>query len=405
MSAADVKPPSRRPRDRGAQIAARAGELFAARGYQSVKMEDIAEAAGITPRAIYRHFDNKQALLAQVVHAQQGPVIELIERLGAEDDDSSPVQRLTALTEVHMDSRRLSVLWQREARHLQDAEYALIRKRTVALARDYIALIVAPFRPDLDPRDDATMFRAWTLGSVVSSSSYFDVTISRAQLVHELVEAAQRVIMSTTPEPEAAAARPAPTRRTPGSRREQLIAASAHAFRRSGYAGVSIDDIGHEVGLVGPALYRYFDNKADILIAAATRFSEWRALETLRALEREPRADRVVHRLISSYASLAAEYPELVSLSLTERLFLPAEVRERLQRAESETLAEWQRWLLEARPDLESQQAAVRVNVTRTVIDDCVRTGRLRSMPDFEADLRAVALATLGVDGASAPSA
>jgi AcrR family transcriptional regulator len=405
VSAADVKPPSRRPRDRSAQIAARASELFAERGYQSVKMEDIAEAAGITPRAIYRHFQNKQALLFQVVQEQQGPVIETIDRLSAEAADASPIEKLTALADVHLDSRRLSVIWQREARHLKDEDFALIRERTLALARQYVTLIVLPSRPDLDRDSDAAVLRAWALGSVVSSSSYFDVTISRAQLVRELVAAAQRAILAKATKPKATGARSANVPRTPGSRREQLIAASAHAFWRNGYAGVSIDEIGREVGLVGPALYRYFDNKADILVAAATRFSEWRALETLRALEREPRADRVIHRLIDSYVSLATDFPELVALSLTERLFLPPEVRERLQRAESETLSEWQRWLVEALPELESQQAAARVNVTRTVIDDCVRNGRLRSSPDFAADLRAVALATLGVPGASRPSA
>jgi AcrR family transcriptional regulator len=224
-------------------------------------------------------------------------------------------------------------------------------------------------------------------------------------LVHELVEAARRAILSQSPATDHAARRPSNPRRTPGSRREQLIAASAHAFRGSGYAGVSIDEIGREVGLVGPALYRYFDNKADMLVAAATRFSEWRALETLRALDREPRADRVIHRLIDSYASLAMDFPELVSVSLTERLFLPSDVRERLQRAELETLSEWQRWLVEAVPELESQQAAVRVNVARTVIDDCVRTRRLQSSPDFKQDLRIVALATLGVPAESQTSA
>jgi AcrR family transcriptional regulator len=405
VSAADVKPPSRRPRDRGAQIAARASELFAERGYQSVKMEDIAEAAGITPRAIYRHYANKQALLFQVVKEQQGPVIDVVERLAAGAADASPIERLEALADVHMDSRRLSVLWQREARHLEDEDFALIRQRTIELARNYVSLVVLPLRPDLDGDGDAALLRAWAIGSVVSSPSYFDVTISRAQFVHELVEAARRAILSKPATGDGADARGERVRRTPGSRREQLIAASAHAFRKNGYAGVSIDDIGREVGLVGPALYRYFDNKADMLVAAVTRFSEWRSLETLRALEREPRDDHVIHGLIDRYVRLALDVPELVSLSLTERLFLPPEVRERLQRAESETLSEWQRWLVAALPDLEREQAAVRVNVARTVIDDCVRTRRLRSSPRFEDDLRVVAHATLGISGAARASA
>jgi len=398
VGAADVTPSSRRPRDRSEQIAARASELFAERGYQSVKMGDIAEAAGITPRAIYRHFESKQALLAQVVQEQQGPVIDLVERLSAAADETSPVERLTAIAEVHLDSRRLSVLWQREARHLEAEVFQVVRARTVWLARQFAALVVVPERPDLAGDDDGALMRAYAMGSVVSSPSYFDVTISRARLVHELVEATRRTIRAETTTATHATAGEPGARRVPGSRREQLVGASALAFRRHGYAGVSIDDIGRDVGLVGPGLYRHFDTKADILIACATRFSEWRALETLRALEREPRDDRVIHRLIENYVGLAAAYPEFVALSLTERLFLPPEVRERLQRAESEVLAEWQRWLLEALPDLESSQAAVRVHVARAVIDDLVRTRHLRIRPSFEADLRTMALATLGLE-------
>lgn len=391
--------PSRRPRDRREQIATIASELFAERGYQSVKMEDIAEAAGVTPRAIYRHYANKQALLAHVVLGEQMPVIQVVEQLSADDSAVSVADRLTALVEVSLDNRLLSALWQREARHLKPDDFTLVRERTKMLAKSYIPLMIEPERSDLDA--DTALLRAWAIGSITSSAAYFDVAIPRAHLVQELVGVAHRVIRAET---AAGAARaPAPERRraerrTPGSRREQLIAAAASAFRRHGYAGVSIDDIGGEVGVVGPALYRYFDNKADILVAAVTRLSEWQALETLRTLEREPQRERVIDGLVDGYADLAAQFPDLVALSLTERLFLPPEVRERLQRAQSEHIAEWQRWLLVARPEVEAQRAAVLVNVARTVIDDCVRNRRLQANPRFQQELRTVVRATLGLD-------
>ena len=71
QSAPTVK---RRPKDRKEQILEQAVRLFTERGFHSVKLEDIAEAAGVTARALYRHYENKQALLAAVIRtAQENP--------------------------------------------------------------------------------------------------------------------------------------------------------------------------------------------------------------------------------------------------------------------------------------------------------------------------------------------
>lgn len=47
--------------------------MFAARGYQAVRLEEVAEAAGMTRGAVYHHHKNKQALFKAVlddVHAE-----------------------------------------------------------------------------------------------------------------------------------------------------------------------------------------------------------------------------------------------------------------------------------------------------------------------------------------------
>ena len=66
----------RRPKDRKKQILEQAVRLFIDRGFHSVKLEDIAEAAGVTARALYRHYDNKQALLAAAIRTGQEQVPE-----------------------------------------------------------------------------------------------------------------------------------------------------------------------------------------------------------------------------------------------------------------------------------------------------------------------------------------
>jgi AcrR family transcriptional regulator len=58
---------SRAKSDRRSQLIAAAERLVAERGYLSVRLEDIGAAAGVSGPAIYRHFPNKEALLAELL--------------------------------------------------------------------------------------------------------------------------------------------------------------------------------------------------------------------------------------------------------------------------------------------------------------------------------------------------
>lgn len=63
----------------------------------------------------------------------------------------------------------------------------------------------------------------------------------------------------------------APPRRRPKNRKDLILAAAAELFRERGYHGVSIVDIGQAVDISGPAVYRHFKSKEDLLLAAAHR--------------------------------------------------------------------------------------------------------------------------------------
>ena len=54
-------------------------ELFAARGYDAVGVQEIALASGVTKPTLYHHFGNKQGVLEALISRDAGP---LLERLG-----------------------------------------------------------------------------------------------------------------------------------------------------------------------------------------------------------------------------------------------------------------------------------------------------------------------------------
>ncbi|ALE82825.1 hypothetical protein [Pseudonocardia sp. HH130629-09] len=92
-------------------------------------------------------------------------------------------------------------------------------------------------------------------------------------------------------------------------------------------------------------------------MAAVTRLHEWLALETTRALRTPGPDEAVLGLLVAGYVRVALEATDLLAVRLTERLYLPDAARERIDRIQADEVAEWQRWLSAARPDLPDADA------------------------------------------------
>lgn len=94
-------PPRQRlsPADRRAQLLSVGAQLFAARPYDDVLMEEVASEAGISRALLYRHFPSKHALFA-AVHQQAADRLLAETRL---DPADSLVEQLIQGMDVHLD--------------------------------------------------------------------------------------------------------------------------------------------------------------------------------------------------------------------------------------------------------------------------------------------------------------
>jgi TetR/AcrR family transcriptional regulator len=64
--------------------------VFGARGYRATRLEDVAEAAGLTKGAVYYYFDSKEDLLRHALHRRHRAVFaEIAEALRAERGPAS----------------------------------------------------------------------------------------------------------------------------------------------------------------------------------------------------------------------------------------------------------------------------------------------------------------------------
>lgn len=137
-----------------------AAELFGARGYSSVSLEDIGAAVGISGPAVYRHFAGKQALLGALL-------------IGVSDDlvagGTAVVQgtaderiRMAMLVDFHVDFalRNADVIrvQDRDLAHLTEESRSDVRRLQrayVGLWIDALSALVAADRDELRLRVQA----------------------------------------------------------------------------------------------------------------------------------------------------------------------------------------------------------------------------------------------------------
>lgn len=150
--------------------------------------------------------------------------------------------------------------------------------------------------------------------------------------------------------------------RRPANRRELILAAAIELFHRRGYHATGVDDIGEAVDVSGPAIYRHFASKEDILLEAIERAAErvHAANTAARAAHDDPAA--VVEGFIRAYARVAIEQSALIAVWTSEARHLAPERRAPMMRRLRAWRSEWIEVLRALRPDLDDDQAAVLVS-------------------------------------------
>lgn len=84
----------RRPADRPAEILAAALEVFAARGFQAARLEEVAKRAGVSKGALYLYFETKADLFRAVVTDAISPNIERVKAVASAELPLEQVVRM-----------------------------------------------------------------------------------------------------------------------------------------------------------------------------------------------------------------------------------------------------------------------------------------------------------------------
>lgn len=384
----------RRPKDRKKQILEQAAQLFIERGFHSVKLEEIAEAAGVTARALYRHYDNKQALLAAVILNAQDEYQSARNASGGDvQPTSGPLHaELPDLIGAAVETRELTVLWQREARYLDKADRAQVRERINAIVAGIQAGVALEI-PELSPRHSE--LRAWAVSSTLTSLGRHSLGLpgnELEQLVYRACMAAARTPVTATLDPVVA---PPDEGGATFSRYETLLAAGARLFRARGYPAVSTSEIGKGVGIAGPGLYRSFASKQAILDALIRRFDEWSSLECIRAIRVNQQAEQRLRGLVAGRVRISLDEPDLVAVSVTELSSASTEVREAFTRGQGDRDAVWIELIRTLAPETSVAEARLLVAAAVSFIEDVARTWHLTRRAGVAEEMTEIAVSIL----------
>jgi AcrR family transcriptional regulator len=145
-------------------------------------------------------------------------------------------------------------------------------------------------------------------------------------------------------------------------RRDDILTAAVKLFHENGYHATGMDDIGAATGITGPAIYRHFRNKEEILETLVLERAS-AALEEAREIvdssEAEP--SQLLERLIEHYVEFLLANPALAVVAGYEPRTLRPEVRGQITRMERLYQEEWVQALSQRRPELSDAEAKVMV--------------------------------------------
>ncbi|HEX3794186.1 MAG TPA: TetR/AcrR family transcriptional regulator [Acidimicrobiales bacterium] len=350
--------------DRKEAIAQASAELFAERGFAAVGIDDIGAAVGITGPAIYRHFAGKEALLGAVILGLLEEFVRRAEDVSATVEEGTgsadPLADLVAgSVDIALDSPAQVATYIRERGRLSGemARQAAVHARQLRGIWESILRQEFPTLPS-----ELVAVRQEAVLGVTGAMTLLRTGVVRPRLDELLIEASLRMLRM----PAAAPTTGTPQHVEPSwqpqiSRREAILNAALTLMRVKGYAGVGIDEIGEAAGISGPAVYRHYASKSDILLDAYDRVGSRVAVGVESALDGATGPTDALRRLIDSYVTIAFDNVDLIIATGQEGAALPKAERPRLVRQRRDIAESWIRVVLELRSDLTEPEVRMHV--------------------------------------------
>jgi AcrR family transcriptional regulator len=366
----------RRPADRRRLIVDAAAKAFSDGGYHAVRLDDIADAVGISAPALYRHFPNKYALFAETTAVLAQSLRSALDAAEADGDDELR-DLLVAITAASFENRRTGGLYRWESRYLEPADLDIVRDVVVHQHRR-VRAAARRRRPDLGDADANLIVAAMT--SVAASPTTHRSSLPAREVTPLIADAAIDLLEVDLPDPVEP---PAPTCHglAPAAKREVILTEAINLFAARGFRDVTIEDIAHAANLPASGVYRHFPSKVAILEAAFWRATDRVTTAISDALAGATTPHEALVGMVRRYVRLTCSSTDLISVYETEIGHATPEARNALRNQQRITVEEWATWMSRERADLPITHARFLVHAALNVVTDL---SRLRPQPSPE---------------------
>ncbi|AUN41821.1 TetR/AcrR family transcriptional regulator [Tsukamurella tyrosinosolvens] len=166
-----------------------AADLFLHNSYDTVTVDMVCAKAGISGPGLYRHFQNKQALLIAVVEKGLGS----LHQFAAETVESEPDPRaaLERMVDFHLRSVITSpptpLIFMKNEHAFPAAEHRRIRREMNRYAEEWIS-VLAQLRPDL--AEPEVRLLTHSVFSMLNAVASLNKGLDKESIIHTMSRAA-----------------------------------------------------------------------------------------------------------------------------------------------------------------------------------------------------------------------
>lgn len=188
-------------------------------------------------------------------------------------------------------------------------------------------------------------------------------------------------------------------------RREgEILTAAAKIIADKGFHQTRLEDVGSAVGISGPALYRYFSSKEDLLAQILIDISI-RLVDGGRAVLAEAETegwgpDRTLRELVAHHVKFAVTEPDRIRVQEREGGNLTSQESAKVRSLQRLYMEMWMGALRDLHPGLTSDQAQMRVQLAAGMINSSRHVLKWAGPERTSEDAFGMALAALGVEAA-----